>query len=74
VLPAEAFVGFQLTAQKMRPECFVMTPAYGECAPGYFPTAQPRAEGFVEEHGYCWVAPGAEEVLLRTLRMALSAG
>jgi hypothetical protein len=74
VLPAEAFVGFQLAAQKMRPDSFVMTPAYGECAPGYFPTAKPRAEGFVEEHGYCWVAPGAEEVLLGTLRTTLGAG
>jgi hypothetical protein len=70
VLPAEAFVGFQLAAQKMRPECFVMTPAYGECAPGYFPTAKPRAEGFVEEHGYCWVAPGAEDVLLGAMKAA----
>jgi hypothetical protein len=74
VLPAEAFVGFQLAAQKMRPDSFVMTPAYGECSPGYFPTAKPRAEGFVEEHGYCWVAPGAEGVLLETLRASLIAG
>jgi hypothetical protein len=72
ILPAEAFVGFQLAAQEMRPESFVMTPGYGECAPGYFPTARPRAEGFVEEHGYCWVAPGAEDVLLTTLRAGLN--
>ncbi len=71
ILPAEAFVGFQLAAQKMRPDTFVMTPAYGECAPGYFPTAKPREEGFVEEHGYCWVAPGADRPLLNALAKAL---
>ena len=71
LLPAEAFVGYQLAAQKMRPDSFVMTAGYGECAPGYIPTAQTRAEGFVEEHGYCWVAPGAEKELLRALGEAL---
>lgn len=73
LLPAEAFVGFQLAAQKMRPDCLVMTPAYGECAPGYYPTAQAREEGFVEEHGYCWVPPGAEKTLLAGLAQALQA-
>jgi hypothetical protein len=71
LLPAEAFVGFQLAAQTMRPDSFVMTPAYGECAPGYFPTAQTREEGFVEEHGYCWVAPGADAPLLEGIAKAL---
>jgi hypothetical protein len=71
LLPAEAFVGFQLAAQKMEPDVVVMTPAYGECAPGYFPTAKTRAEGFVNEHGYCWVAAGAEKELLRGIREAL---
>lgn len=73
LLPAEAFVGFQLAAQRMQPDCLVMTPAYGECAPGYFPTAKTRAEGFVEEHGYCWVAPGADQSLLEALRRGLKA-
>jgi hypothetical protein len=72
VLPAEAFVGFQLAAQQMRPDGFVMTVGYGECAPGYFPTARPREEGFAEEHGYCWVAPGADEPLLSALNKALT--
>ncbi|MEQ8786325.1 MAG: hypothetical protein RIC55_08495 [Pirellulaceae bacterium] len=71
LLPAEAFVGFQLAAQQMEPDAIVMTPAYGECAPGYFPTAKTRGEGFVEEHGYCWVAAGAEKELLRGIGEAL---
>jgi hypothetical protein len=73
LLPAEAFVGFQLAAQQVRPDSFVITPAYGECAPGYFPTASARQEGFVEEHHYCWVAPGAEQALLKAIRKALKA-
>ncbi|MBW3600896.1 MAG: hypothetical protein KY475_26970 [Planctomycetes bacterium] len=71
LLPAEAFVGFQLAAQEMRPDSFVMTPAYSECAPGYFPTAAARDEGFVEEHNYCWVAPGAHKPLLEAMAKAL---
>lgn len=74
LLPAEAFVGFQLAAQQMDREAMVVTAGYGECAPGYFPTAKTRAEGFVEEHGYCWVAAGAEKELLRGIRAALDVG
>jgi hypothetical protein len=49
----------------------VLAAGYGECAPGYIPTAQTRVEGFVEEHGYCWVASGAEQELLRGMAEAL---
>ena len=45
---------------------------YGECGPGYIPTESARAEGYVEEHGYCWVAPGAEEKLRKALAEALN--
>jgi hypothetical protein len=40
LLPAESYVGYQLLAQRLRPECFVLTAGYGECAPGYIPTEQ----------------------------------
>jgi len=71
LLPAEAFVEFQLAAQRLRPDRFVLVAGYGECAPGYIPTEAARAEGYVEEHGYCWVAAGAEEEIRRGLREAL---
>jgi hypothetical protein len=44
---------------------------YGECGPGYIPTESARAEGYVEEHGYTWVAAGAEEKLKRAVAEAL---
>jgi hypothetical protein len=71
LLPAESFVEFQLAAQKMRPDSFVVVAAYGECAPGYIPTEQARREGFVQEHGYTWCAAGAEQTILTALKKAL---
>jgi hypothetical protein len=72
VLPAELFVGYQLAAQKMRPEQLLLTPGFGECAPGYTPTDSARREGFVDEHGYCWVRPGVEERILAAIRKAVT--
>ncbi|HEX7896507.1 MAG TPA: hypothetical protein VF950_02015 [Planctomycetota bacterium] len=72
LLPAETFVEFQLAAQRARPDRFIAVAGYGECGPGYIPTERARAEGYVEEHGYCWVAPGAEEKLRRALAEALN--
>ena len=72
VVPAELFVGYQLAAQRMRPDQLLLTPAFGECAPGYIPTDSARREGFVEEHGYCWVLPGVEERILAAIRKAVA--
>lgn len=71
LLPGEAFVEFQLEAQRLRPDLFVAVAGYGECGPGYIPTESARAEGYVEEHGYCWVAPGAEAKLKAALQEVL---
>jgi hypothetical protein len=73
LLPAESFVEFQLAAQRMRPGRFVVVAGYGECAPGYIPTEGARGEGYVEEHGYCWVAAGAEQRLRSAVAEALAA-
>lgn len=73
VLPAEAFVAFQLQAQKARPDQAVLALGYGECGPGYIPTEAARAEGYVEEHGYSWVAAGAEAALNKAVADALGA-
>ncbi len=71
LMPAEAFVQYQLWAQQMRPDAFVMVPAYGECAPGYIPTAESAAEGY-DDH-YCWVAfPDCERVMRGALEAALA--
>jgi hypothetical protein len=71
VLPAELFVGYQLAAQKLCPEQMILAAGFGECAPGYIPTDAARREGFVEEHGYCWVREGVEQPIMLAIRDAL---
>jgi hypothetical protein len=53
VIPAEAFVQYQIWAQQAAPQKMVMTLGYGECAPGYIPTNAAVAEGY-DDH-YSWV-------------------
>jgi hypothetical protein len=72
LMPAETFVQYQLWAQEMRPDSFVLTAGFGECAPGYIPTAQAAAEGY-DDH-YSWIAfPECEPVMLAAMREALDA-
>jgi hypothetical protein len=72
LLPAESFVAYQLLAQKLRPNAFVMAIGFGECAPGYIPTDAAFREGYRAEHRYCWVAPGAEGLIASALARALA--
>jgi hypothetical protein len=72
LMPAESFVQYQLWAQALRPDSFVMTLGYGECAPGYIPTAQEASEGY-NDH-YSWIAfPECEATMREALRTALKA-
>ncbi|MGE0605972.1 MAG: hypothetical protein AB7O62_02520 [Pirellulales bacterium] len=73
LLPAEAFVGYQHMAQRLRPDDFVMAIGYGECSSGYIPLDKDIAEGFVREHGYCYAAENAEELLTEALTTVLQA-
>ena len=59
LLPAEAFVQYQLDAQAAAPEDFVVVAGYGESAPGYVPSLEAEEEGFIETHSWCWVERGA---------------
>ncbi len=72
LLPGESYVEFQLLAQKLRPESFVMTLGYGECATGYVPIERAFQEGDGNLSDWCWVAPGAERALTRALEAALT--
>jgi hypothetical protein len=67
--PGESFVGYQLMAQRMRPDSFVLSIGYGECWPGYIPTKTAFDEGF--NHDWRWVAPGCEERLRTALQSVL---
>ena len=69
LFPGESFVGYQLMAQKMRPESFVMSIGYGECWPGYIPTDSTFDERF--EDNWLWVAPGSEQRILTALDKVL---
>jgi hypothetical protein len=71
VLPAEAYVEYQLLAQKMRPDSFVMVMGYGESAPGYIPIEKAVQEGDGNLSDWCWVAPGAEKRMAAALAQVL---
>jgi hypothetical protein len=69
LLPGESFVGFQLTAQQLRPDSFVMAIGYGECWTGYIPTEAAFADNFA--NSWLWVGPGSEPRLNAALRRVL---
>ncbi len=70
LFPGEAFVGYQLMAQQLRPDSFVMSIGYGECWPGYIPTQKAFDEGF--GHSWRWSARGSEANIRKTLTQVLN--
>lgn len=70
ILPAESFVGYQLAAQRRRPESFVMVAGFGDGAPGYIPTDQCWRDGYADD--YCWVKPMTESLILDALAEAMA--
>lgn len=71
LLPAEAYVEFQLAAQEVRSKDFVVVMGYGECAPGYIPTQKHIDEGDGNLGDWNWVAPGAEQRMREAIRKGL---
>ena len=71
LLPGETYVEYQLLAQRLRPDTFVVTAGYGECATGYIPTDKHFQENDDNLHDWCWVAPGSERVLTAALEAVL---
>jgi hypothetical protein len=74
LLPGEMYVEFQLMAQKLRPDSFVMTLGYGECAPGYVPIERAIEENDSNLKDWCWVGPGSEARIAAILKEALLPG
>lgn len=72
LLPAEAYVEFQIFAQECRPESFVFTIGYGECGPGYIPIERAWAEKDSNLNGWTWVPPGSEAVMKTAIRAVLT--
>ncbi len=71
LLPAEIYVEFQLYAQAVRPDSFVMVAGYGDGAPGYIPTERAWQEKDSNLHDWCWVAPGSEARMKAAIEAAL---
>jgi hypothetical protein len=71
LFPGEAFVGYQLMAQQMRSDAFVVSIGYGECWPGYIPTESAFKDNFHDK--WLWVAPGSEQRIRTALKQVLEA-
>jgi hypothetical protein len=71
LLPGEAYVEFQLAAQRRRLDSFVCVAGYGDGATGYIPTEKHFAEGDSNLADWRWVAPGSESRVLDAVGEAL---
>jgi hypothetical protein len=73
-MPGELFVEYQLAAQQLRPDLFVMMSAYGDYGPSYIGTAIAYDQGGYEtQPTSSFVAPQVERVLLDAIRTLLNA-
>ncbi len=71
-LPGEAFIEFQLAAQKMKPGQHICTAAYEEYGPGYVCTEIAYSQGGYESSERASsVSPDVEQVLLKAIDMVL---
>ncbi len=71
-LCGELFIEYQLAAQKMQPDRFVATAAYGEYAPGYIGTEVSYSQGGYEVgQKASRVSPKVEGVLMRAIEKLL---
>lgn len=71
LLPAEIYVEYQIAAQEMGKDSFVLTAGYGESGPGYIPTKKAESEGDSNIKGWSWIAPGQEDRVLAVLEKLL---
>jgi hypothetical protein len=71
LLPAEAYVEFQLYAQEVKPDSFVMVMGYGESGPGYIPIERAWREKDSNLNDWAWTPPGSEAVMKNAIREAL---
>jgi hypothetical protein len=69
LFPGETFVQYQLWAQEARPDLFVVSVGYGDCAPGYVPTRKATEEGFDRRRRsaktWMWADPDLAEASMR---------
>ena len=70
ILPSEMFVGYQLRAQSLRPDTFVVVAGFGDGSLGYVPTDQCWRDGYDDE--YCWVPKMTEELIMQAVAEAMA--
>lgn len=71
-LPGEAFIEYQLAAQKMRPDETVFVASYGDDGCGYIPTAPGYLQGGYEPT-VALAGPESEAILMKTMAKLLKA-
>jgi hypothetical protein len=71
-LPGEAFIEYQLAAQKMRPAETVFVASYGDDGCGYIPTAAGYLQGGYEPT-VALAGPESEAILMKTMAKLLKA-
>ncbi len=71
-LPGEAFIEYQLAAQKMRPEQTVFVASYGDDGCGYIPTPAGYLQGGYEPT-VALAGPESEAILLKAMAKLLKA-
>jgi hypothetical protein len=64
-------VAYQLIAQRLRPDSFVVVAGYGEGGVGCVPTNKSWKEGY--DSNYCWVTAMTEKLVTRAMARALGA-
>ena len=63
---------FQLYAQSLRPEKFLICVSYGECGLGYIPIERAWRENDENLRDWAWVGPGSEDTLKKSIRNVLA--
>lgn len=71
LLPGEPFIEYQLAAQKLRPESFVVTLGYGDYGPVYIPNDDAFGQGGYEIGDWSFVTKGVEKSLTAAIRQGL---
>lgn len=71
LLPGESYLEYQLLAQKLRPDAFVVVMGYGESAPGYVATDRAWKEGDGNLRDWCWIGP-SESAMTKAIRTGLN--
>lgn len=66
-MPGELFIEYQLAAQKLRPNDYVLMAAYGDDATGYIGTKIAYSQGGYETGPASRVSPEVEDVLLKAI-------